>query len=281
MVYQAGDMLLQEVQKQYQGKVNDVMVCQDLASDTQPFYTVLIIKERDIAKKLLAIYDMAGKESRDTYICNLTWQDKFLMVFPYNKERQVEKFLLSDVQKLSECETLCMNIVMECIAARIPYPILYLQLAQEQLHVQRDGSVYFGYNLNMENLRMDIGEKECATLCAKIVFELLDSVSNTKTVSYKLLERKNTRGGYFRFADLYKDIKTTAVSTERVGIFEKLRLMFYRNQDKMFRILLVISIVVGMIALLMLVSQIVFADIPFLRIFINTFKMIGTESLLQ
>ena len=281
MVYQAGDMLLQEVQKQYQGKVNDVMVCQDLASDTQPFYTVLIIKERDIAKKLLAIYDMAGKESRDTYIRNLTWQDKFLMVFPYNKERQVERFLLSDIQKLSECETLCMNIVMECIASRIPYPILYLQLAQEQLHVQRDGSVYFGYNLNMENLRMDIGEKECVTLCAKIIFELLDSVSNTKTVSYKLLEYKNTRGGYFRFADLYKDIKTTAVSTEKVGLFEKLKLMFYRNQDRMFRILLVVSIVVGMIALVMLISQIVFADIPFLRIFINTFKMIGTESLLQ
>lgn len=281
MVYQAGDMLLQEVQKQYQGKVNDVVVCQDLASDAKPFYTVLIIKDRDIAKKLLSIYDVAGEESCNTYICNLTWQDKFLMIFPYNKERQVERFLISDIRNLAECETLCMNIIMECIASRIPYPILYMQLAQEQLHVQRDGSVYFGYNLNMEHLRSDIGEQECATLCAKIVFELLDSVSNAKTVSYKLLDYKNTRGGYLRFTDLYKDIKTTAVSIEKVGLIARLKAAFYRNQDRLFRILLTVCIVVGMIALLMLISQIVFADIPFLRIFINTFKRIGTESLLQ
>ncbi len=281
MVYQTGNMLLQEVQKLYQGKVNDVIVCQDLAADTQLYYTILIIKNRDIAKELLKVYEEANKRSRNTYITSFTWQEYYMMIFPYYKERQVGHFLNSDIQNLSECEQLCMNIVMECMASGIPYPILYLQLAQEQLHIQRDGSVYLGYKLDLEKLTAQKGEEDCATLCAKILFQLLESVSNSKTVSYQLLEYKNLRGGYLRFTDLYKDLRTTAVSTEKIGLFERVRAMFRRNQDQLFRILLIICVIVAIIAVIMFLSQIIFADIPFLRLFINTFRKIGTESLLQ
>ena len=46
-------------------------------------------------------------------------------------------------------------------------------------------------------------------------------------------------------------------------------------EDKMKKTLSIIF------ALAMIVSQLIFSDVPFLRMFINPFKQIGTESLLQ
>jgi len=37
----------------------------------------------------------------------------------------------------------------------------------------------------------------------------------------------------------------------------------------------------GILDLTMIVSQLIFSDVPFLRMLINPFKQIGTESLLQ
>ena len=66
MVYQTGNMLLQEKQKLYQGKVNDVIVCQDLAADVQTYYTVLIIKDHQVTKQILKLYKDGGIQSRNT-----------------------------------------------------------------------------------------------------------------------------------------------------------------------------------------------------------------------
>lgn len=281
MVYQTGNMLLQEKQKLYQGKVNDVIVCQDLAADVQTYYTVLIIKDHKVTKQILKLYKDGGIQSRNTFVADFTWQEYYLMVFHYQKDRPIEKFFLSDVQKREECEQLCMHIVMECMSAGIPYPILYLQLRQQQLHIQKDGSVYFGYKLDLEQLSLNSDERACASLCAKIIFQMIDNFGDVKTVSYHLLERKTTRNGYMRFSDLYKDLKTAAVAMEKQRGGKRIKALFRRNQDKIFRWLLVGCIILGIISIIMILSQIFFADIPLIRLFINTYKKIGTESLLQ
>lgn len=281
MVYQTGNMLLQEKQKLYQGKVNDVIVCQDLAADVQTYYTVLIIKDHKVTKQILKLYKDGGIQSRNTFVADFTWQEYYLMVFHYQKDRPIEKFFLSDVQKREECEQLCMHIVMECMSAGIPYPILYLQLRQQQLHIQKDGSVYFGYKLDLEQLSLNSDERACASLCAKIIFQMIDNFGDVKTVSYHLLERKTTRNGYLRFYDLYKDLKTAALAMEKQGVVKRTKALFRRNQDKIFRWLLVGCIILGIISIIMILSQIFFADIPLIRLFINTYKKIGTESLLQ
>ena len=278
MVYQTGNMLLQEKQKLYQGKVNDVIVCQDLAADVQTYYTVLIIKDHKVTKQILKLYKDGGIQSRNTFVADFTWQEYYLMVFHYQKDRPIEKFFLSDVQKREECEQLCMHIVMECMSAGIPYPILYLQLRQQQLHIQKDGSVYFGYKLDLEQLSLNSDERACASLCAKIIFQMIDNFGDVKTVSYHLLEQKTTRNGYMRFSDLYKDLKTAAVAMEKQGGGKRIKALFRRNQDKIFRWLLVGCIILGIISIIMILSQIFFADIPLIRLFINTYKKIGNGS---
>lgn len=281
MVYQAGGLTLEVVQEVFCGRVNDVVTCRDTSSLSELYYTVLVIRDRGTAKRLLAIYESAGDAARETYVRGMTWRDCFLMVYPYRAARPVGQFFRTEVDKLSECEALCMNIVTECIASGVPYPILYLQLAQEQVHIQRDYEVYFGYKLDLAELSGGKGEQECASLCAKKLFLLLNDVSTERTASYRLLEMKNRKEGYLRFTDLYKDLKAAAIPLEKEHFFARVKAFFSRNQDRMFRGLLVLCTSCGVVALIMILSQIIFSDIPLVRLFVNTMKQIGTESLLN
>ena len=43
MVYHVGNMALQETQEVFRGKVNDVIVCQDMANGGKTYYTVLVV----------------------------------------------------------------------------------------------------------------------------------------------------------------------------------------------------------------------------------------------
>ena len=130
-------------------------------------------------------------------------------------------------------------------------------------------------------MSLNSDERACASLCAKIIFQMIDNFGDVKTVSYHLLERKTTRNGYLRFYDLYKDLKTAALAMEKQGGGKRIKALFRRNQDKIFRWLLVGCIILGIISIIMILSQIFIADIPLIRLFINTYKKIGTESLLQ
>ena len=71
------------------------------------------------------------------------------------------------------------------------------------------------------------------------------------------------------------------VPLKKDGILTKIRRFFRHNQDRIFRLVLILAVLMGILALTMVVSQIIFGDVPFLRLFVNTFKQIGTESLLQ
>ena len=274
-------MVYQEVQRLHQGKVNDVMICQDLAADTQVYYTVINIKDHTVAKKIVELYEDAGEGARKTYITGFSWKQSYMMIFPYHKERKIEAFLRSDIHSVDECEQLCKNIVVECMASGIPYPILYLQIVQEQMNMQKDGSVYLGYCLDFGLFDEDKTEKDCVTACGNYLFRLLENISSSKVASYQLLQYKNMRSSYSKFSDLYKDLQTTTNKEEKVSSGARMKIFFGKLRDKLFGVLLIISVVVFIIALIMLVSQVIYADIPLMRFFVNGFEKIGTESLVR
>lgn len=281
MVYHVGNMALQETQVVFRGKVNDVLVCQDVASGGKTYYTVLAVHGRGTAKRLLELYHAGSGRARETFVADFTWRDSYLMVFDYVRERPLDAFFSSEVFSLQECEFLCLNLTVECLASGIPYPVLYLQLLQDQIHIARDKNVYLGYCIDLQQLSPGIGEKECATLCAQKIFALLGGFNSGRATSYRLLEKRAQKSGYQRFTDLYKDLKMASVPLEKDGVWRKIKRFFRYQQDRIFRILLVVCVVLGLLALLMVVSQAVFGDVPFLRLFVNTFKQVGTESMLQ
>lgn len=282
MVYQTGKMILQVTQELYRGKVNDVVVCQDLSASMLTYYTLLIIKDNSVAKNFLKAYEeTAPNVSKDAIVKYFTWENNYIIVFGYEKERSVEKFFSSDIRTLSDCEQLCMRIVVECMSGGIPFPILYLQLTQDQINMRQDKSVHMGYCLNLDELDLEIEEKDCVLVAARLLFRLLDHVGNLKTASYKLLAMKNEHGEYKKFVELYRDLEAASVPVEKEGYKERGKKLLSKYKDVLFRILLVVCVIAAAVALVMLISQLIFGDIPFLRFFVNTFKQIGTESLMQ
>ncbi len=281
MVYRVGKMILQKTQDIFQGKVNDVYVCQDMAGEGLVYYTVLMIHDREIAKKVMELFHKRDKQAKNKFIADFTWKESYMVVFDHVRERRLDKFFTSEIASINECEQLCLNLTVECLASGMPYPLLYLQLKQGEIHISKDKSVYLGYCIDLEGFDETVGERECATLCAQKVFSLIAEINSGRATSYKLLEKKTLKSGYQRFTDLYKDLKMAMQPLKKEGIFTKIKKFFKYNQDRIFHLLMVVCILLGLLALMMVISQIFFSDVPFLRLFINTFKVIGTESLLQ
>lgn len=279
MIYQVGNMLLQKTQEVFRGKVNEVIVCQDIAVGDNTYYTVWIIYDRELAKKLIRMFHSGQKNPR--FVADYTWKDSYLMVFDYVRERPLERFFTSEINSLSACEQMGLNLTVECLAGGIPYPVLFLQLKQGQIHISKDRSVYLGYGIDLEEFSDKITEKDCATLCAKIVFHYIEEMNTVKATSYKLLEKKLWKGGYLRFTDFYKDLKMASQPLKKDGILARFQRVYRHNQDRIFRLVMILCVLLGILAFTMIVSQVFFSDVPFFRLFINPFKEIGTESLLQ
>ena len=177
MVYHVGNMILQQTQEVFRGKVNDVLVCQNIADSAMLYYTVWVVRDRQIAKKLMQTFHADRTQKTTDFVADFTWQDSYLMVFAYVRERQLRQFFDSEIATLAECEAFALNLTVECMAAGVPYPVLYLQLLQDQIHISSDKNVYLGYALDLEAFSTHITERECATLCAQKLFPLLGKVS--------------------------------------------------------------------------------------------------------
>lgn len=281
MVYQIGNMILQQTQEIFRGEVNDVIVCQDMAANGKVYYTVLVVHDRDLSKRLMELFHTEIGQGKHGFVTDFTWKNAYLMVFDYEKERSLKQFFSSEIATLQECELLAQNLTVECLAGGVPYPILYLQLKQDQIHISKDKSIYLGYNLDLAEFSEKRTEKECATLCAQKIFGYIEAVSTQKATSYKLLEKRVWKSGYQRFTDLYKDLKMAAQPLKKEGVLLRIKKYIKHNQDRLFKLLLVVCVCLGIFALAMIISQMLFSDVPFLRIFFNPFKVIGTESLLQ
>lgn len=281
MVYQVGEMILQKTQDVFCGKINDVIICRDLANGRNDFYTVIVVRDRLIAKKLMQLFHVEEAQKGSDFVADFTWKECYIMVFKYEKERLLKQFFVSEILTLNECEQMGMNLVLEILSGGIPYPVLYLQLKQRQIHISKEKKVYFGYCLDLEEFSENTTEKDCATLCARIIFDFMKELDAQKATSYKLLEKKLWKGSYQRFTELYKDLQMTAGPLKKEGICKKIQKWWKGNRDRVFRWLMFICIALGAVAFLMVVSQMIFSDIPFLKLFYNPLKQIGTESLLQ
>lgn len=281
MRYQVKEMSLESIREIYIGPVNDVYVCEDLSSSGHDYYTVMIIKDHALAKEFLHIVSGENSGSKPCYIDVFTCSQGFGLVFEYIKERYLEDFYMGDQFTLSVCETICVNLIIECMSTRLPYPLLYLCLQQKQIHMRMDNSIQLGCPLDISDLDRTIGEEACVGLCATILRDLLVSKARQKADSYQLLSKKITKGSYTHFKDLYYDVKMASEEPKKRNLLLQIRGFFYRNQKVIFRILLYLSIVLFVLAVIGLIFQLTTGDIPFLRFFMNTFKRIGTESLGQ
>lgn len=280
MNFQSQKMNLISVRLVLRNEVNEVHVCRNLINNSTGLYTVICVKDHRYVKDFLTVCEQM-KSDENFFIDCFSDGDNQIIVFPYVKERLLKDFYRPDILSLSECEDICINTIIACMSSSLPWPILYLALSQGQLHLSRDGSVYLGYLLDLKGLDVSCGEKECTVQCAALLLDLLRPKAGRQANSLKLLEKKVAKESYIRFVELYKDIRISAVPKDKTGILESIRRWFVRNKDALFRLLLWISIVLAVFVVLSFISQLVFGEVPWLRLFINSFDKIGTESLRQ
>lgn len=279
MDYRVNGFVLRTVREVYSCSVNDLYVCEDLNGPMNSYYSVLMIKDHEYVKRFLEIVTAdTGKPSK-CYIDTFTCPEGFGVVFPYVKERMLVDFYMGENITLQVSETICINLIMESISTMLPYPLLYLVLKQNQIHLRADNSIQFGCPRDLTDMDSSIGEEECVVLCATILRDLLVSKEKEKAVSYELITMKITKQSYSRFKDLYFDVKMAATNPKKNRFFFRIKEYFMLHQRTIFRLLLVIAIVLAIFAIVTLISQMVTGDIGILKIFINTFRYIGTESL--
>lgn len=281
MIYESPTMRLKCIRIVKRGPVNDILICQDLNVAGGSLYTLLAVKKHKTARTFLEIFEKAEQPENTLFVESFSVEGDFFIVFPYKQERPLKSFYAGGSYSLAECEEICSNTILSCIASGLPYPILYLILKQRQLNLARDHSVYLGFELDLSELDAAKNERDCTVQCAGILLELLEPKASQKAVSYQLLQKKVAKRSYQRFTELYKDIRIAAAPKRKKGLLAAFRRWFNRHRDMLFRILLWICVILVVLVGAAFLTQAVFGDVPWLRFFINSFKTIGTESLLQ
>lgn len=280
MVIEHDTMSLHCVRDVLHTSANDVYICRDENANTENYYTLLVIKDHAIARALLEVLEK-GKNGKKQDITMFAYKDYICLLLDYKKERSLNAFFMGSTFTLHHCESICLNLVTECMISPLPYPLLYLVLSQNLINLAKDDSVYFSYSINLSDFDIRRNEGDCAVQCAMILQELLREHKTRKADSLELLNRKIPKEGYCTFAELYKDINLSATDNRKKGIIRRIRAFFKRNSNIIFRMFVILCVVLAILALLALVSQLITGDTSLFRAIFNPFKRIGTESMLQ
>ncbi len=278
MVYQSGKMTLNCVMEVFCGKVNNVEICENVQDGRSTYFTVLVIKEHDTVRKLMNIIE-ASQMGRERYIDMFDSSKGFCVVLDYVKERKLTEFFMAKDMSLQVCEDICLNLVVQCMTSGLPYPLLELVIKQGQLQLMKDNGVAISYAIDLEELDESCTEARCVMQCAIRVRDMLEKKVSKKNVGYQLLTKKIPKQSYTCFRELYKDIRLATTTAQKKKIWEKVKAFVARNDSKIFRGFLFASVILLLFTGIVILSRMLWGEVPLLRLFINTFQQIGTESL--
>jgi hypothetical protein len=279
MIFYAGNMVLEPVRDVFDGPENSVSICRDLQSPIEARYTLLVVKDRNIAKNLVAIFENSERvlpEGVTPYVACFTQNALLCYLFDYREERKITLFAPGQITSSKDWEFVCVNLVLECLSSHIPFPLLALSLEPDNVHLEKDGTVFLTPYYDLSRLSEDNDEAVCARRCAELMLSLIETRGRLK--SAELMRKKLAKNAFRSLPELYRDIKVTEIP-EKKKFRERLRGFRRRNNDRVFSVLLVVCVAVAVFALVVLISQLLFGNIPILRIFERCFDAIGTRSL--
>jgi hypothetical protein len=264
----------------FKNEINDVVICQDQASAARPYYTLVAVKDRKTAKALISVFERQSRDMDEpAYIKCFSHNEQLCYLFPYHVERNLESFAEGQGTNRFVRESICINLVLACLSSPLPFPLLYLILNQKQVHIEKDNSIFFTYSFDLRELNANIDEAGCTVRCVKILLDILQEPGRRSLKSFELLRKKTDSRSYRQFTELYRDIRISALPERKSKFFSRLRSFWEERKDVLFRILLVVSIVSAVIALLMLLSYLIFGDFMLLRLFGGSIDKIGTEEI--
>ncbi len=275
-------MQLVEVQLITENESSRVMICEDQNSAEHTRYSVFVTTDHDIIATLHRIYNAAKNISTDTAIHYFSDGGQFLVFYPYVPARPVSRFYMGVNMPVSQCELVCKNYIISCMTSELPYPILYLALKQGQANIARDGSIYLSYAFDLSEADESITETDCVRLLSQDLINMLDQKDARLNWELReLLKRKHERLAFSSFAQMYRDVDIASGRSTKGGFFRRLLLWFDDNKDRLFKVFLTICIILLVFTIITFLTNAIFGDVPWLRLFIRSFERIGEESLVQ
>lgn len=274
MVHPINKRCFIKVSEVFSGTVNDVCVCRDQSSETPEYFMLWKIKEHPLARQILALQNqLSGKECfyGDGGLC---------FVLPYEEPRPLLKFYQAYQWNKEERQVLYRQIVELCLRESIPYPLLYLILKERKLNLASDRRLYFTYNLDLEGLDLHKTEGACVLECARILMSIMSRTKKEDQAGLHLMEQKAKRKIYTSFIELFSDLRIIEKKSIKAKYKIKLSQIQGDKKDRIFQMLLILVGALVVIAAMILISQIIFGDIFLFRLLENSFRRIGTESLL-
>lgn len=284
MVYYAQGMELEVVSRLLHGSVNDVVVCRDRLSPSGTMYTLLEVYDRSCARNMMTVLEENCRIGEDPCLLRFAQNESILFLYPYREERKLSMFAPGQMVSARERELTAIHLVMECLSVALPWPLLYLVLEQGGVQIAKDNSVYFTMALDLSELEPKRTERDCVYSCARLLLELLNGSAGRRRrrrplKSLKLIYKKTLKNAYTCFPELYQDIRVTALPPTRVSLMSRVQSFWWEHRDQLFRLLLILCVLLTIGAGIVLVSQMIFGDVPLLRLFRHCFDVIGTENL--
>jgi hypothetical protein len=142
--------------------------------------------------------------------------------------------------------------------------------------LEKDGTVFFTPYYDLSRLSEEDGEAVCARKCVELMLSLLEPKGRLK--SAELMRKKLAKNAFRSLPELYRDIKVTELP-EKKKFRAYIKGVWRRNKDKLFTALLVACVIFAIFAIIVLISQLLFGNVPILRIFERCFDVIGLRSL--
>jgi hypothetical protein len=279
MILNTGKKKYEVMREVFTGDVNDVYVCQDAQDRQSPYKTVWIVKERRIAKALVAGMAKSGQSVCEEYF---TQNENMGFVLPYVQERPLYRFYVSNIEGDGYSrQNIWLDIITQCMTKKLPDEVINLILKQGQIQIAPDGSIEFSYFFDLSEYDFEATEKDNVALCAQCILELIHMESRGSRAALTLLEKKLKRSRYIEFIQLYKDVKIIMQDNSETGKVEKAKKIVVSNSDRIYKILSVLCIILLCIVIIKLLGNLFLKDFSFWKLFGNSLKQIGTESLLN
>ena len=258
----------------FHGSINDSYVCKTSSGRK---CILNVITDRDRIKELVAsLYVDTGKEKTVELFTHGDW---LCVELPYYESRNIMKFYDSVIRSIEDYERVVTGVVMECLTCEIPFSLLYLVLCQQKLNLYRNFEVRFDYAVDFSEFHPAMGEEDCRRVCEMLLLQLYNQSSEKTSAVYEVLNKKIKRNSIGSFLELYSDIQNASVSIERKKWREKVQEFVIRHGNTIFTVLKWVVVILAIIVLIMLACQIFLGDIPFIRVFTNTFTEIGERRL--
>lgn len=274
------NMLLEPIHDVLSGAWNDVCVCRDLHSPVGAMYTLWVVQDRDCIKMLLDLFENMPREvleGENPYIARFAEGENLCFLFEYRPPRPLARFALGQAETVQQREQICIDLVMACLSSAMPFPLLCCMLEQNCVNIAQDGTVYFTYDIDLASVNPADDEMVCTDLCVSHVLDLLEQKRRLK--SMKLLHMKLEKSAYQSLAELYRDIRLTVVPARKPPLRIRLKGIWHRNKDRWFRCLLIASVGIVVVTILVLLSQLIFGEVPLFRLFDHSMDVVGTERL--